>query len=73
MNMKRPEIPAEQKYDDLKDENGNMTMDGHRWAKEYCRMFPGNDEGLMIAWFCNAIMAGFDEANRRKGASHEST
>jgi len=57
-------------------------MDGHKWAKAFMRQFAEKritntvvgtpdsgtvDEGDMIAWFCNAIMAGYDEAQRRAG------
>lgn len=40
------------------------TMDGVLWAREFCRLNPGQDEPLMTAWFCNAIMAGYDHARR---------
>ncbi len=46
-----------------------QSMDAQVWAKEFMRLFGKSlsqiDEGLMISWFANAIMAGFDEANRR--------
>jgi hypothetical protein len=35
------------------------------WAREFCRITGFADESWAISWFCNAIMAGFDEANRR--------
>jgi len=41
------------------------TIDGVVWAKEFCRVTGFTDESWAISWFCNAIMAGFDEANRR--------
>jgi len=37
------------------------------WAKAFCKHFPQIDEGLMIAWFANALQRGFDEAIIRKG------
>ena len=54
-------------------------MDGHKWAAAFMRMHVGKrltvepadpttgtvDEADMICWFCNAIMAGYDEAQRR--------
>lgn len=48
-----------------------QSMDGKVWAKEFVHRFNEHsidwiDENLMIGWFANAIMAGFDEANRRK-------
>jgi hypothetical protein len=41
------------------------TMDAQVWAKEFCKQFPDMDEGTMIAWFANAIMAGYDTAQMR--------
>ena len=49
------------------------TMDAREWAREFCKTFlPVNrnppwqhiddPEGLMIGWFANAIMAGYDTA-----------
>jgi hypothetical protein len=50
--------------------NLHDTMDAKVWAAEFVKTFLNNpciaaDEGTMIGWFANAIMAGFDEANRR--------
>ena len=50
-----------------------QSMDAKVWAKEFMRLWNEKfgsgqswiDEELMIGWFANAIMAGFDEANRR--------
>ena len=46
-----------------------LGIDGHKWAKEFIKINKekdiANDEGTMIGWFCNAIMAGFDENTRR--------
>jgi hypothetical protein len=36
-----------------------QTMNGSLWAKAFCSMH-GGDEDLMLGWFCNAIMAGWD-------------
>lgn len=47
------------------------TMDAQVWATEYCRLNPGADIGNMIGWFANAIMVGFDEANRRNQAKRD--
>ncbi len=30
------------------------------WAEEFKKLFPQIDEGLMLGWFANAIMAGYD-------------
>jgi len=42
-----------------------LGMNGDRWAKEFTKMFVNGDIGdidldLMRAWFCSAIMAGYD-------------
>lgn len=47
--------------------NLHGTLDAKIWAYEFVKRF-GGDEGLMIGWFANAIMAGFDEATRREEA-----
>ena len=47
-------------------------MDGQKWARAFLAMdfSPDDiDEGLMIGWFANAIMAGYDEAQRRYDVS----
>lgn len=45
------------------------TMDAKVWAEEFMRLFGDKrqeiDEGLMIAWFANAIMRGYDEGVRK--------
>lgn len=41
------------------------TIDGKTWAQEFCRVTGFTDEAWALAWFANAIMAGFDEADRR--------
>lgn len=52
-----------------------QTLDAQLWAKEFMRIWSGRwaevDEGLMIAWFANAIMRGFDEASNRTRAAAE--
>lgn len=48
------------------------TTDAHIWAEEFCRIFQGRtitinedtlsvDQGTMLSWFANAIMAGWQE------------
>lgn len=45
-------------------------MDAKDWAEEFMRIWGERrneiDEGLMLAWFANSIMAGFDESSRRQ-------
>ena len=44
------------------------TMDAAVWAKEFCSHFATDviDQGLMIGWFSNAIMAAHDIVLRRE-------
>lgn len=51
--------------DSLTNEDGNFTMDGMKWAETFCQMNPQVEVDIALAWFCNAVMAGYDEANRR--------
>lgn len=37
-----------------------MGTDAMKWAEQLCVRFPDIDEGLMLAWFANAIEAGRD-------------
>ena len=37
------------------------SFDARDWAQAFCERFPGHDEGLMISWFANALMRGYDE------------
>lgn len=50
-----------------------QTMDANVWAAEFMRLFQDRkediDHGLMLAWFANAIMHGFDEATRKYDAA----
>ena len=39
-------------------------FDAQVWAKEFCKRNTASDEGTMIGWFANAIMAGYDHAKR---------
>lgn len=45
------------------------TVDAKIWAEEFVKRNPGADEATMVGWFANAIMAGYDTANQRKGKS----
>ena len=47
-----------------------VGMDGKLWAEEFRKTAlalgcSDMDEGWLIGWFCNAVMAGYDEARRR--------
>ena len=45
------------------------SFDARDWAEAFCRIAKTHghdiDEGWMIAWFANALMRGFDEAQMR--------
>jgi len=43
------------------DVNLHETLAAAVWAKEFVRI-NGGDEGIMIAWFANAIMTGHDHS-----------
>jgi len=54
----------------------NMEFDARVWADEWMDLIELHpnapwDYGFMIGWFANAIMAGFDEACRRKNKEAE--
>lgn len=62
-----------------KEINLHDCIDARIWAKEFSKMYPvilkdgegaTSTEELMIGWFANSIMAGVDEANRRKSPSN---
>lgn len=44
------------------------TMDAQVWAEEFCKKYPDFDKQEAIAWFANAIMAGYDTAMLRRQA-----
>lgn len=48
------------------------SFDARDWAEAFCKLNPGMDEDLMIAWFANALMRGYDEATSRNSLSKES-
>lgn len=47
------------------------TMDAKVWADEFVKLNPSADHGLMLGWFANAIMAGYDTAQSRAGIASE--
>ena len=44
-------------------------FDAKIWAQEFCNVCKGMDEGFMISWFANALMAGHDYARRNAPAN----
>jgi hypothetical protein len=52
------------------------SFDARDWAEEFCEIFRKKsemccDEEIMMGWFANAIMAGWDEMGRRKAKEDE--
>jgi hypothetical protein len=37
------------------------SFDAQDWAKAFCKINPEIDEGIMLGWFANALMRGYDE------------
>lgn len=59
------------------DKKINLTdcIDARIWATEWLKTIKDNpsipyDEGAMISWFANAIMAGHDAAYRLMNSNH---
>lgn len=48
----------------------HKTFDARDWASEFCRIHPGSDYELMLGWFANALMAGWDE-HRFRGVEYK--
>jgi hypothetical protein len=47
-----------------------LGMDGKLWAEEFQKTalslgYPEMDDGWLLGWFCNAVMAGYDHARRK--------
>ena len=42
--------------------------DAAKWAEQFCKCWPGIDEGVMIGWFANAIETACDVRMRRAPA-----
>ena len=43
------------------------SFDARDWAKAFCKINPdGPPEDVMISWFANALMRGYDEATSRR-------
>ena len=57
----------------MTDKFNGTTMDATLWAKAFSERFevtakdgkPVDTGDLMLGWFANSIMAGYDEASRR--------
>lgn len=56
--------------------NLNDTFDARIWTSEWLKTIDKHpdiptNEGAMIGWFANAIMAGYDHAYRKIKTRHE--
>lgn len=47
------------------------SFDATDWAKAFCKLNPSMDEGLMIAWFANALMRGYDQRQSETGREYD--
>jgi hypothetical protein len=55
---------------------GHLGVDGKRWASEFrataLRLgYSDMDEGWLLGWYANALVAGSDEGERRREAEHD--
>lgn len=48
-----------------------VGMSGEKWNEAYWQIWPNgcDDRETMFGWFCNAIMAGYDHAERKSEAA----
>lgn len=42
------------------------SFDARDWAKAFCKRYPEIPEDVMVGWFANALMRGYDESGRTK-------
>jgi hypothetical protein len=38
------------------------SFDARDWAQAFCERYPQMDQDVMLAWFANALMRGYDQA-----------
>ena len=61
-----PELPGALEHNmAVQKQEWPCTMDAYVWAKKFCEKYPQFDHGEAVAWFANAIMAGYDTARMR--------
>jgi hypothetical protein len=41
------------------------SFDALDWAEAFCKRYPSIDADIMVGWFANALMRGFDERTAR--------
>lgn len=60
------EMEAERTNENAVEFLNRVGMNGHQWAVEFMSMWGHKlnevDQELMVGWFCNSIMAGYDRA-----------
>jgi len=39
------------------------SFDARDWAEAFCKQYPEIPEDVMVGWFANALMRGFDQAS----------
>lgn len=49
------------------------SFNARDWAAAFCKLNPTMDEDLMISWFANALMRGYDEHAARVSNSRTET
>lgn len=76
-------MPIEPKTRDARDDLNHLIgeTDAQVWAREFVKLMTSlspadrsnfvTDEGVMIGWFANAIMAGYDQREREERAGLE--
>lgn len=42
------------------------SFDARDWADEFCRINPDANHDVMLSWFANALMRGYDEGTAAK-------
>lgn len=45
------------------------SFDAMDWAKAFCKLYPNMEEDVMLGWFANALMRGYDEHASRTSAA----
>jgi hypothetical protein len=60
-----PPVPPDKTGDRQVRSDLTSTFNAKIWAEEFKRLFPDSDEELMYTWFANAIMCGYDHAQRQ--------
>lgn len=43
-----------------------LGFDGRKWAEAFVKQYPDIPLDIAVAWFCNAIMTGYDYAYQKE-------